>query len=206
MDNKDLQTLLDSTKDKIMLLVSNQNKKEVEKYINDLLSYQKQLDVEPTLVHIEMKQIDDKFDGDTFVIYRTIDGYIIYHQKNGFDFVVRRLGSAGKIYELCNWIIENKELANSADDDMKKGFEVLLLELVSSFQVLCALWLEDGLFADFKRDTITKLYDTFNKYFDKTKDMTPKKEDYEKAADFAETQKAVEEINGLGKELDKDFT
>ena len=33
-----------------------------------------------------------------------------------------------------------------------------------------------------------------------------KKEDYEKAADFAETQKAVEEINGLGKELDKDFT
>ena len=77
MDNKDLQTLLDSTKDKIMLLVSNQNKKEVEKYINDLLSYQKQLDVEPTLVHIEMKQIDDKFDGDTFVIYRTIDGYII---------------------------------------------------------------------------------------------------------------------------------
>ena len=36
MDNKDLQTLLDSTKDKIMLLVSNQNKKEVEKYINDL--------------------------------------------------------------------------------------------------------------------------------------------------------------------------
>lgn len=85
MERKDLKKKL--TEIKIQIKENSVDAHLAGKLIADLLSVKRQIDHEPTLVHIPMGDIEDKLEGDTFGIYALKSGDAVYHLKGGYTLV-----------------------------------------------------------------------------------------------------------------------
>lgn len=60
-----------------------------ETLVNELLSLKGQLEHKPTMVNVNLEDIVDTLEGNTFTIYKTKNGDTGFHLKAGYDIVVR---------------------------------------------------------------------------------------------------------------------
>lgn len=91
-----------------------------DKLVDKLLSLKGQLDVEPTRIHIEEKDVIKEYDfGST--TYTKYKGGIIFHAKSGMDIVIRP--GLHSLYEHINVMLEMKDNYEKLNEDMKKAYE-----------------------------------------------------------------------------------
>ena len=91
-----------------------------DKLVDKLLSLKGQLDVEPTRIHIEEKDVIKEYDfGST--TYTKYKGGIIFHAKSGMDIVIRP--DLHSLYEHINVMLEMKDNYEKLNEDMKKAYE-----------------------------------------------------------------------------------
>jgi hypothetical protein len=114
MDKKEIKSKIDEIKAQI-----KSNAKDAhfaEKLVNDLLSWKGQLDHNATMVNVNLDDIEDKIEGDTFVMYRTRDGLVGFHLKSGYDVVVSPRIEA--LHGCLNsYIIDKDDIDNKPEEE-----------------------------------------------------------------------------------------
>lgn len=87
MGKKEIKSKIDEIKAQI-----KSNAKDAhfaETLVNELLSLKGQLEHKPTMVNVNLEDIVDTLEGNTFTIYKTKNGDTGFHLKAGYDIVVR---------------------------------------------------------------------------------------------------------------------
>lgn len=85
MENTELKKKLEETKSKIK--ANSKDAHFADALISDLLSIKGQMAHEPTVVHYELKDVEDTVSGNTFEISIMKDGTAIYHVYGGYTII-----------------------------------------------------------------------------------------------------------------------
>lgn len=85
MDKKDLKAKLEEVKAKIK--TNSKDAHFAEALVNEVISLKGQMMIEPTRVHIEERDVDETFTGDTFEMYRTKKGDTVFHTFGGLTII-----------------------------------------------------------------------------------------------------------------------
>lgn len=85
MENTELKKKLEETKSKIK--ANSKDAHFADALISDLLSLKGQMTHEPTVVHYELKDVEDTVSGNTFEISTMKDGTAIYHVYGGYTII-----------------------------------------------------------------------------------------------------------------------
>lgn len=85
MDKKELKAKLEEVKAKIK--TNSKDAHFAEALVNEIISLKGQMMIEPTRVHIEERDVDNTFRGDTFEMYRTKKGDAVFHTFGGLTII-----------------------------------------------------------------------------------------------------------------------
>ena len=89
MQTKEIKAKISGIKSQIVENSTVKNK--ARRLIADLLAAKGELDNEPTLVHLPMRDVLGEVKGDTFTIYKTEQG-MVYEMTNGFMLFIPKNG------------------------------------------------------------------------------------------------------------------
>lgn len=130
MDNNELKNKLEEVKNQI--IVNSKDAHWAKNAISELLSIKGQLDHEPTIVYLPVKNIDSTMKADTFEIHQMKDGTAVYHVYGGYTVVVDP-----RMIALNEAIISHKNAADNIDSMTDEERENFALSLAAFGYVMC---------------------------------------------------------------------
>ena len=178
-------------------LVENSTVKNKSRFlIADLLAAKGELDNEPTLVHLPMREVLGEVKGDTFTIYKTEQG-MVYEMTNGFMLHIPKNGFTGGLYEMLEWLVDAKDTIANEEKDVQDLYNVTMTDLSLSFAMLFGMWAGNEKAIKFRYDMIDRYVTHEGEHFEK-QDLPLA--DYASEAEYEKTEKAAEALREMAKE------
>lgn len=171
-------------------------KNKARRLIADLLAAKGELDNEPTLVHLPMREVLGEVKGDTFTIYKTEQG-MVYEMTNGFMLHIPKNGFTGGLYEMLEWIVDAKDTIDKEEKDIKDFYENTMTDLALSFSMLFGMWIGSEKAIKFRYDMVERYVTLVGELIDGG-ELQPA--DYEAEAEYEKTEKAAEMMREMAKE------
>ena len=190
--NKDFKKEINEVKAQIKAISNDAHHCDV--LISKLLSLKGQSMVEPTMLHIPMKDVESSIEGETFTLNKVKQG-VVYHQKNGFDLFIPYNGMTSGLFEQISWLIDNKDtIDDEQDQDIKDFYHYSMLEVTYTFQLLFGLWMNDEDFMLLRSECINKYIDLVAKKLKEWEEAPLQEETHEENAEFEKTMQALETL------------
>ena len=202
MQKKEIKAKIGGIKSQIVENSTVKNK--ARRLIADLLAAKGELDNEPTLVHLPMREVLGEVKGDTFTIYKTEQG-MVYEMTNGFMLHIPKNGFTGGLYEMLEWIVDAKDTIDKEEKDIKDFYENTMTDLALSFSMLFGMWIGSEKAIKFRYDMVERYVTLVGELIDGG-ELHPA--DYEAEAEYEKTEKAAEMLREMAKEelkKDKDY-
>ena len=194
MQKKEIKAKIGGIKSQIVENSTVKNK--ARRLIADLLAAKGELDNEPTLVHLPMREVLGEVKGDTFTIYKTEQG-MVYEMTNGFMLHIPKNGFTGGLYEMLEWIVDAKDTIDKEEKDIKDFYENTMTDLALSFSMLFGMWIGSEKAIKFRYDMVERYVTLVGELIDGG-ELHPA--DYEAEAEYEKTEKAVEALRTMAKE------
>ena len=194
MQTKEIKAKISGIKSQ---LVDNSTvKNKARRLIADLLAAKGELDNEPTLVHLPMREVLGEVKGDTFTIYKTEQG-MVYEMTNGFMLHIPKNGFTGGLYEMLEWLVDAKDTIANEEKDVQDLYNVTMTDLSLSFAMLFGMWAGNEKAIKFRYEMIDRYVTLVGELFDEL-DLLPA--DYEAEAEYEKAEKATEMLREMAKE------
>lgn len=185
---------LNECKDKLKFLSKDAHF--AESLIDELISTQKQLDIEPTLVHIPIKNVIKEYDYGHFKIIDTKSGIVF--STTGFNMIVRPIQQSlyGQIKALLIW----KDQYDTFNEEQKANYDDVFFRttLILLNPIICFsnddYWIEQSKYLAEKQ----------NEFFEKLANEPLQDEDMVSDDEFMEKVKFTEELKEEAKKLETD--
>ena len=198
MQTNEIKTKIGGIKSQIVENSTVKNK--ARRLIADLLAAKGELDNEPTLVHLPMREVLGEVKGDTFTIYKTEQG-MVYEMTNGFMLFIPKNGFTGGLYEMLEWIVDAKDTIDKEEKDIQDFYENTMTDLALSFSMLFGMWIGSEKAIKFRYDMVERYVTLVGELIDGG-ELQPA--DYASEAEYEKTEKAVEALREMAKdELEK---
>ena len=194
MQKKEIKAKISGIKSQIVENSTVKNK--ARRLIADLLAAKGELDNEPTLVHLPMREVLGEVKGDTFTIYKTEQG-MVYEMTNGFMLHIPKNGFTGGLYEMLEWIVDAKDTIDKEEKDIKDFYENTMTDLALSFSMLFGMWIGSEKAIKFRYDMVERYVTLVGELIDGG-ELHPA--DYEAEAEYEKTEKAAEMLREMAKE------
>ena len=194
MQKKEIKAKIGGIKSQIVENSTVKNK--ARRLIADLLAAKGELDNEPTLVHLPMREVLGEVKGDTFTIYKTEQG-MVYEMTNGFMLHIPKNGFTGGLYEMLEWIVDAKDTIDKEEKDIKDFYENTMTDLALSFSMLFGMWIGSEKAIKFRYDMVERYVTLVGELIDGG-ELHPA--DYASEAEYEKTEKAVEVLRTMAKE------
>lgn len=194
MQTKEIKAKISGIKSQIVENSTVKNK--ARRLIADLLAAKGELDNEPTLVHLPMREVLGEVKGDTFTIYKTEQG-MVYEMTNGFMLHIPKNGFTGGLYEMLEWIVDAKDTIDKEEKDIKDFYENTMTDLALSFSMLFGMWIGSEKAIKFRYDMVERYVALVGELIDGG-ELQPA--DYASEAEYEKTEKAVEALRTMAKE------
>lgn len=191
MSKEELKEQLEKVKTQIK--TNSKDAHFAEKLIDELLSIKGQLSIEPTFMHIELKDIEKIYRDSTGEMFVTKNGYAVYHVYGGYTIIadVRMQALHHTIADLAN----TEELIANLDEETKEAFE---LDMSASRVILNAPMVSFS-DVDMKFESATQLLRILNEAYDRLVSEPLQDETPEENANFEAAAIALEEAKKLEK-------
>lgn len=190
--NKDFKKEINEVKAQIKAISNDAHHCDV--LISKLLSLKGQSMIEPTMLHIPMKDVESSIEGETFTLNKVKQG-VVYHQKNGFDLFIPYNGMTSGLFEQITWLIDNKDtIDDEQDQDIKDFYHYSMLEVTYTFQLLFGLWMNDEDFMLLRSECIDKYINLVTKKLKEREEAPLQEETHEENAEFEKTMQALETL------------
>lgn len=194
MQTKEIKAKISGIKSQIVENSTVKNK--ARRLIADLLAAKGELDNEPTIVHLPMREVLGEVKGDTFTIYKTEQG-MVYEMTNGFMLHIPKNGFTGGLYEMLEWIVDAKDTIDKEEKDIKDFYENTMTDLALSFSMLFGMWIGSEKAIKFRYEMVERYVKLVGELIDGG-ELQPA--DYEAEAEYEKTEKAVEALRTMAKE------
>ena len=194
MQKKEIKAKISGIKSQIVENSTVKNK--ARRLIADLLAAKGELDNEPTLVHLPMREVLGEVKGDTFTIYKTEQG-MVYERTNGFMLHIPKNGFTGGLYEMLEWIVDAKDTIDKEEKDIKDFYENTMTDLSLSFAMLFGMWAGNEKAIKFRYEMIDRYVTLVGELFD---ELDLPLADYASEAEYEKTEKAAESLREMAKE------
>ena len=194
MQTKEIKAKISGIKSQIVENSTVKNK--ARRLIADLLAAKGELDNEPTIVHLPMREVLGEVKGDTFTIYKTEQG-MVYEMTNGFMLHIPKNGFTGGLYEMLEWIVDAKDTIDKEEKDIKDFYENTMTDLALSFSMLFGMWIGSEKAIKFRYDMVERYVTLVGELIDGG-ELQPA--DYEAEAEYEKTEKAAEALREMAKE------
>lgn len=171
-------------------------KNKARRLIADLLAAKGELDNEPTLVHLPMREVLGEVKGDTFTIYKTEQG-MVYEMTNGFMLFIPKNGFTGGLYEMLEWIVDAKDTIDKEEKDIKDFYENTMTDLALSFSMLFGMWIGNEKAIKFRYEMVERYVTLVGELIDGG-ELQPA--DYASEAEYEKAEKATEMLREMAKE------
>lgn len=171
-------------------------KNKARRLIADLLAAKGELDNEPTLVHLPMREVLGEVKGDTFTIYKTEQG-MVYEMTNGFMLFIPKNGFTSGLYEMLEWLVDAKDTIANEEKDIKDFYENTMTDLALSFSMLFGMWIGSEKAIKFRYEMVERYVTLVGELIDGG-ELQPA--DYEAEAEYEKTEKATEMLREMAKE------
>lgn len=191
MDKKELRKQLEETKTQLKGLCNDAHHAEV--LIDKIVSLKGQMMIDPTLVHIPLSDVIDSIDGETFSLSKTKQG-VVYHQKNGFNLFIPLNGMTNGLFEMINWLVDNKEKIETEEQDVKDFYKYTMLDVAYTFQMIFGMWTNDKELFDFRAESINKYIEIMTKKLNEIANGEAHEEDHAENAEFEKTLYALDTL------------
>ena len=194
MQTKEIKAKISGIKSQIVENSTVKNK--ARRLIADLLAAKGELDNEPTIVHLPMREVLGEVKGDTFTIYKTEQG-MVYEMTNGFMLHIPKNGFTGGLYEMLEWLVDAKDTIDKEEKDIKDFYENTMTDLALSFSMLFGMWIGSEKAIKFRYDMVERYVTLVGELIDGG-ELQPA--DYEAEAEYEKTEKAAEALRTMAKE------
>ena len=194
MQTKEIKAKMSGIKSRIVENSTEKNK--ARRLIADLLAAKGELDNEPTLVHLPMREVLGEVKGDTFTIYKTEQG-MVYEMTNGFMLHIPKNGFTGGLYEMLEWLVDAKDTIANEEKDVQDLYNVTMTDLSLSFAMLFGMWAGNKQAIKFRYEMIDRYVTLVGELFD---ELDLPLADYASEAEYEKTEKAVEALREMAKE------
>ena len=194
MQTKEIKAKISGIKSQIVENSTVKNK--ARRLIADLLAAKGELDNEPTIVHLPMREVLGEVKGDTFTIYKTEQG-MVYEMTNGFMLHIPKNGFTGGLYEMLEWLVDAKDTIANEEKDVQDLYNVTMTDLSLSFAMLFGMWAGNEKAIKFRYDMIDRYVTLVGELFD---ELDLPIADYASEAEYEKTEKAVETLHEMAKE------
>ena len=194
MQTKEIKAKISGIKSQIVENSTVKNK--ARRLIADLLAAKGELDNEPTLVHLPMREVLGEVKGDTFTIYKTDQG-MVYEMTNGFMLHIPKNGFTGGLYEMLEWIVDAKDTIDKEEKDIKDFYENTMTDLALSFSMLFGMWIGSEKAIKFRYEMVERYVTLVGELIDGG-ELQPA--DYEAEAEYEKAEKATEMLREMAKE------
>lgn len=193
MEKELLKSKLNELKTKIK--TNSKDAHFAETLLDELLSIKGQIDVEPTLVHVPLSDVDRELDGETFTMAVLKNGDAVYHVRGGYTLIA----DGSRMFALAQTIkdyVDSKDLLGELTDEEREMYE---LDMSASTYVL-NLPMYAFTDQDFKYDIATMCIKWLRESYDKALEEPLQEEDKELDDSFEDAAIALEDIkDGLKK-------
>lgn len=193
MEKELLKSKLNELKTKIK--TNSKDAHFAETLLDELLSIKGQIDVEPTLVHVPLSDVDRELDGETFTMAVLKNGDAVYHVRGGYTLIA----DGSRMFALAQMIkdyVDSKDLLGELTDEEREMYE---LDMSASTYVL-NLPMYAFTDQDFKYDIATMCIKWLRESYDKALEEPLQEEDKELDDSFEDAAVALEDIkDGLKK-------
>lgn len=193
MEKELLKSKLNELKTKIK--TNSKDAHFAETLLDELLSIKGQIDVEPTLAHVPLSDVDRELDGETFTMAVLKNGDAVYHVRGGYTLIA----DGSRMFALAQTIkdyVDSKDLLGELSDEEREMYE---LDMSASTYILN---LPMYAFTDqeFKYDLATMCIKWLRESYDKALEEPLQEEDKELDDSFEDAAIALEDIkDGLKK-------
>lgn len=194
MQKKEIKAKISGIKSQIVENSTVKNK--ARRLIADLLAAKGELDNEPTLVHLPMREVLGEVKGDTFTIYKTEQG-MVYEMTNGFMLFIPKNGFTSGLYEMLEWLVDAKDTIANEEKDIKDFYENTMTDLALSFSMLFGMWIGSEKAIKFRYEMVERYVTLVGELIDGG-ELQPA--DYEAEAEYEKTEKATEMLRTMAKE------
>ena len=194
MQTKEIKAKISGIKSQIVENSTVKNK--ARRLIADLLAAKGELDNEPTLVHLPMREVLGEVKGDTFTIYKTEQG-MVYEMTNGFMLHIPKNGFTGGLYEMLEWLVDAKDTIANEEKDVQDLYNVTMTDLSLSFAMLFGMWAGNEKAIKFRYEMVERYALLMEDLLD---DMDLLPADYEAEAEYEKAEKATEMLREMAKE------
>ena len=194
MQTKEIKAKISGIKSQIVENSTVKNK--ARRLIADLLAAKGELDNEPTLVHLPMRDVLGEVKGDTFTIYKTEQG-MVYEMTNGFMLFIPKNGFTSGLYEMLEWLVDAKDTIANEEKDIKDFYENTMTDLALSFSMLFGMWIGSEKAIKFRYEMVERYVTLVGELIDGG-ELQPA--DYEAEAEYEKTEKATEMLREMAKE------
>ena len=194
MQTKEIKAKISGIKSQIVENSTVKNK--ARRLIADLLAAKGELDNEPTLVQLPMREVLGEVKGDTFTIYKTEQG-MVYEMTNGFMLHIPKNGFTGGLYEMLEWLVDAKDTIANEEKDVQDLYNVTMTDLSLSFAMLFGMWAGNEKAIKFRYEMVERYALLMEDLLD---DMDLLPADYEAEAEYEKAEKATEMLREMAKE------
>ena len=194
MQTKEIKAKMSGIKSQIVENSTVKNK--ARRLIADLLAAKGELDNEPTLVHLPMREVLGEVKGDTFTIYKTEQG-MVYEMTNGFMLHIPKNGFTGGLYEMLEWLVDAKDTIANEEKDVQDFYESTMTDLALSFSMLFGMWIGSEKAIKFRYEMVERYVTLVGELIDGG-ELQPA--DYEAEAEYEKAEKAVDTLREMAKE------
>lgn len=171
-------------------------KNKARRLIADLLAAKGELDNEPTLVHLPMREVLGKVKGDTFTIYKTDQG-MVYEMTNGFMLHIPRNGFTSGLYEIMEFLVDYADKIKDESEEIQDFYNSSMIGISLSFAMLFGMWSGNEKAIKFRYEMVERYALLVEDLLD---DMDLLPADYASEAEYEKTEKAAEALRTMAKE------
>lgn len=194
MQTNEIKAKIGGIKSRIVENSTEKNK--ARRLIAHLLAAKGELDNEPTLVHLPMREVLGEVKGDTFTIYKTEQG-MVYEMTNGFMLHIPKNGFTGGLYEMLEWMVDAKNTIANEEKDVQELYESTMTDLALSFSMLFGMWIGNEKAIKFRYEMVERYVTLVGELIDGG-ELQPA--DYEAEAEYEKAEKATEMLREMAKE------
>ena len=194
MQTKEIKAKISGIKSQIVENSTVKNK--ARRLIADLLAAKGELDNEPTLVHLPMREVLGEVKGDTFTIYKTEQG-MVYEMTNGFKLHIPRNGFTSGLYEIMEFLVDYADKIKDETEEIQDFYKGSMIDISLSFAMLFGMWSGNEKAIKLRYEMIDKYVSMVEECFD---DMDLLPADYASEAEYEKTEKAVDTLREMAKE------
>lgn len=193
MEKELLKSKLNELKTKIK--TNSKDAHFAETLLDELLSIKGQIDVEPTLVHVPLSDVDRELDGETFTMAVLKNGDAVYHVRGGYTLIA----DGSRMFALAQTIkdyVDSKDLLGELTEEEREMYE---LDMSASTYIL-NLPMYAFTDQDFKYDIATMCIKWLRESYEKALEEPLQEENKELDDAFEDAAIALEDIkDGLKK-------